>query len=227
MAAPPFETSRSPSLVAWLIVSDASWRAEHPELQSGGITSRVTVTSRMKDDCHHHDDQGRIRSRVADGTWTIEVEMMVSPSLTGCGIESDAPRQLDLKTSPREQSCRHAACSRCTAPAHPWPPPNAHRKRASRQAQARGNQTRARSGQWGRPHWPSHGRIPARGRERGRGRRGLRSGKRNGQRTGVGRSQQSAADSLLVNGSVSSGPERAPTERLVRRAGVWALGDRA
>jgi hypothetical protein len=180
------------------------------------------------------DDQGAYSfPELADGTWTIEVEMMGFARLTrDVGIASDAPpADWDLKLLPPGANLTPTPAAAATpapatetapatapattapaaaAPATPVAAANATPKAApAAKAQARGNQTPARGAQTANGGRPSltqamagYQRVDVNATEGG-----MATGMENGTNNELASADlnQSAADSLLVNGSMSAG----------------------
>ena len=160
-------------MVAWLAVSGLMAAEHHGAVRSGGLPiPGVTVTATQGDKkiVTTTDDQGAYSfPELADGTWTIEIEMMGFAKLTrDVGIASDAPpADWDLKLlppganlagTPPASAVPAPAAPAAPAPATPAPATpvaaaNAAPKAApAAKAQARGNQTPARgTANGGRP----------------------------------------------------------------------------
>jgi hypothetical protein len=215
-------------MAAWLTVSGLMAAEHHGAVTSGGLPiPGVTVTATQGDKkiVTTTDDQGAYSfPELADGTWTIEVEMMGFASLTrDVGIASDAPSaNWDLKLlppganlagTPPAPAVPAPAAPAAPAPATPAPATpvaaaNATPKAApAAKPQARGNQTAARgTANGGRPSlaqaMAGYQRVDVNAAEGG-----AASGAENGTGNELASADlnQSAADSLLVNGSVSSG----------------------
>jgi len=225
MAANPLSKHLGRLMAAWLAVSGLMAAEHHGAVKSGGLPiPGVTITATQGDKkmVTTTDDQGAYSfPELADGTWTIEVEMMGFARLTrDVGIASDAPpADWDLKLLPPGANLAGAP----TAPVAPAPTtpvpataaPAAPAAAASTtpkaapaaKAQARNNQTPARgTANGGRPSlaqaMAGYQRVDVNASEGG-----AASGAENGMGNELASADlnQSAADSLLVNGSVSAG----------------------
>jgi hypothetical protein len=212
-------------MAACVAVSGLMAAEHHGAVKSGGLPiPGVTITATQGDKkiVTTTDDQGAYSfPELADGTWTIEVEMMGFAKLTrDVGIASDAPpANWDLKLLPPGANLAPmppapaAPAPATPAPANPAPATpvaaaNATPKAAPpAKSQARGNQTPARgTANGGRPSlaqaMAGYQRVDVNAAEGG-----AASGAENGTGNELASADlnQSAADSLLVNGSVSSG----------------------
>ena len=225
-------------MAACIAVSGLMAAEHHGAVKSGGLAvpgATVTATQGDKKMVTTTDDQGDYSfPELADGTWTIDVEMLGFAKLTrDVGIASDAPAaDWDLKLLPPGANLAPtppaaaapapvtpAPATVAPAPVTPAPatvapaapPAAAATKKAAPAAktQARGNQTPARGTQaanGGRPSltqaMAGYQRVDVNATE---------GGAAAGAENGMGNEQasadlnQSAADSLLVNGSMSSG----------------------
>ena len=220
MAANPLSKHLGRLLVAWLAVSGLPAAEHHGAVKSGGLPiPGVTVTATQGDKkiVTTTDDQGAYSfPELADGTWTIEIEMMGFARLTrDVGIASDAPpADWDLKLLPPGANLAGTPpvpavpAPAAPAPATPVAASNATPKAApAAKAQARGNQTPARgTANGGRPSltqaMAGYQRVDVNAAQGG-----AASEAENGMGNELASADlnQSAADSLLVNGSVSSG----------------------
>ena len=230
-------------MAACIAVSGLMAAEHHGTVESGGLPvpgATVTAIQGDKKMVTTTDDQGAYSfPELADGTWTITVEMMGFAKLTrDIGIAVDAPpADWDLKLlppganlaptppAPAVPAPATPAAPAVAAPATPAPAAaapatpaavatNATPKAASAaKAKARGNQTAAKGTQGangGRPSlaqaMAAYQRVDVNASEGG-----AASAADNGMGNGMGSDlnsadlNQSAADSLLVNGSVSSG----------------------
>jgi hypothetical protein len=213
-------------MVAWLAVSGLMAAEHHGTVTSGGLPipgATITATQGDKKTVTTTDDQGVYSfPELADGTWTIEVEMMGFARIArDVGIASDAPSDdWDLKLLPPGANLAPtppapaAPAVAAPAPATPAPAapaaaatvspkaPPAAKTQARNQTPARG--TQAANG--GRPSltqaMAGYQRVDVNATEGG-----AASGAENGMGNEPASADlnQSAADSLLVNGSMSAG----------------------
>ena len=235
MAANPFSKNLGRLMAAWLTVSGLMAAEHHGAVTSGGLPipgATITATQGDKKMVTTTDDQGAYSfPELADGTWTIGVEMMGFASLTrDVGIASDAPPAgWDLKLLPPGANLAPtppaparpapatpapatpaAPAPATAAPAAPATAANTTAKAApAAKPQARNNQTPARGTQGANGGRPSlaqamagYQRVDVNATEGG-----AASGAENGMGNEMASADlnQSAADSLLVNGSMSSG----------------------
>jgi hypothetical protein len=215
-------------MAACVAVSGLMAAEHHGVVKSGGLTvpgATITATQGDKKMVTTTDDEGAYSfPELADGTWTIEVEMMGFAKLTrDVGIESDAPpADWDLKllppganlaptppapvapapTTPAPATAMPAAAT--VAPIVPAPAAASGTAKAVPAAKTPARGTQAANG--GRPSlaqaMAGYQRVDVNATEGG-----AASGAENGMGNEMASADlnQSAADSLLVNGSVSSG----------------------
>src|SRR5271157_5684088 len=237
-------------MIAWIAVSGLMAAEHDGVVKSGGLPipgATITAIQGDKKIVTTTDDQGAYSfPELADGTWTIEVEMMGFAKLTReVGIESDAPlAEWDLKLLPPGADLTPkppAPVAPATAtPASSTAAPNATTPAAPATATAPETKAPSTTGPEGHPAATAtakaapaakgkgrNNQTPARGTQAANGDRpslaqamaayqrvdvnasegGMPSGAENGMGNELASADlnQSANDSLLVNGSVSNG----------------------